>query len=422
MTTNNILRYSLNAFLLFSTLCVQAQTFSHKAKINAVNKAGFYRIPLSANMASLSQAEWQDLRIFDAKGKEVPYVLRRENPYQNNDSYTALNIQLAESGEDWQTLVIENPTKTKLNHLLLDMQNAVTDRSIRISGSDNLEKWYGILDSVNFTVWGNANETTLRQGIRFPSTNYAYFKIEINKKNKEPLNILQAGYSVDTQYKPVYKRVNNIRYTLKEQGQKTHIDFTFDGRNRIDRLQFYVREPKMYQRDVFIKTKSKYRNNKYYTLSRSKHQRNAEQTEETTLNLNNSEGGALTTHFILGNTHQEQFSIDIQNNNNPPLQIDSIVAEQLNAYLVAELKSDTPYFLYMGDSNINAPIYDLVYFETKIPTQIPDAIVDEPTLKQARLAGEDKHKNEQYKLWGAMGILAVFLLFITRNLMKKIEN
>lgn len=421
MTTNNILRYSLNAFLLFSTLSVQAQSFSHKAKINAVNKAGFYRIPLSTNMANLSQAEWEDLRIFDAKGKEVPYVLRRENPYQNNDSYTALNIQLAESGEDWQTLVIENPTKVKLNHLLLDMQNAVTDRSIRISGSNNANTWYGILDSVNFTVWGNANETTLRQGIQFPSTNYAYFKIEINKKNKEPLNILQAGYSVDTQYKPVYKRVNNIRYALKEQGQKTHIDFTLDGRNRIDRLQFYVREPKMYQRDVFIKAKSGYRS-KNYTLSRSKHQRNSAQFDQTELTLNSNEGSVLNTQFILGTNHQQQFSLDIENNNNPPLQIDSIVAEQLNAYLVAELKSDTPYFLYMGDSNITAPVYDLVYFEKNIPAQLSDASVDEPTLKQARLAGEDNHKNEQYKLWGAMGILAVFLLFITRNLMKKIEN
>lgn len=421
MTMNNILRYSLNAFLLCSTLSVHAQTFSHKAKINAVNKAGFYRIPLSTNIASLSQAEWQDLRIFDAKGKEVPYLLRRENPYQNNDSYTALNIQLAESAEEWQTLVIENPTKTKLNQLLLDMQNTETDRTIRISGSDNLEKWYGIRDSVNFTVWGNANETTFRQAIQFPTSNYAYFKIEINKKNKEALNILQAGYSVDTQYKPVYKRVNNMRYTLKEQGQKTHIDFTLDGRNRIDRLLFYVREPKMYQREVFIKTKSGY-NSKNYTLSRSKHQRKAEQFDETTLTLNSSEGGLLTTQFILGGTHQAEFNLDIQNNNNPPLQIDSIVAEQLNAYLVAELKSGTPYFLYMGDSNINAPVYDLVYFEKNIPAQIPEAQIDEPTLKQARLAGEENKKNEQYKLWGGMAILAVFLLFITRNLMKNIEN
>lgn len=422
MTTNNILRFSLKAFLLCSTLGVQAQVFSHKAKINAVPKSGFYRIPLTTNMAALSQAEWQDVRIFDAKGKEVPYILRRENPYQNNDSYTALNIQLASTEAVWQTLVVENPTKIKLNHILLDMQNTETDRTIRISGSNNNETWYGIRDSVNFTVWGNANETTLRKAIQFPASNYSFFKIDIELKNKEPLNISQAGYSVDTQYKPSYNRVNNMKYTLKEVGHKTHIDVNMLGQNHIDRLVFYVHEPSLYQRDVTIKTNVQYRSSKYYSLSRSKHQRNAEHYDENVLTLNSHEGSALNTQFILGRNHQQQFSLDIENNNNPPLQIDSIVAEQLNAYLVAELNSGAPYFLYLGDSNINAPVYDLVYFEKNIPAKLSDAAVDEPILKEARLAGENQHKNEQYKLWSAMGILAVFLLFITRNLMKKIEN
>ena len=413
---------TLSLFLLFCTLGVQAQNFSHKAKINAVPKSGFYRIPLSTNMSALSQAEWQDVRIFDAKGKEVPYILRRENPYQNNNSYTAMNIQAAITNAEMQTLVVENPNKVKLNHILLDMENAETDRSIRISGSNDNEKWFGIRDSVNFTVWGNANETTLRKAIEFPTTNYAFYQLEIKCKNKEPLNIIQVGYSVDTQYKPAYNRVNNMRYTLKELQQKTHIDVSMDGRNRIDRLLFYVREPKLYQRNVHIKTQLQYRSNKYYSLSRSKHQRHAAQYDETELTLNSNEGNALNTQFILGTQHQAQFSLDIENNNNPPLQIDSIVAEQLNAYLVAELKTGSPYFLYLGDSNITAPVYDLVYFEKNIPAQIPDAQVDEPTLKSARLAGEDNRKNDQYLLWGGMGILAVFLIFITRNLMKKIEN
>ncbi|MGI9192341.1 MAG: DUF3999 family protein [Chitinophagaceae bacterium] len=424
MMTITRLRLTYKLSLLFSLCAFQlsAQEFSHKAKIKPVSKNGFYRIPLSSNLAGLAQAQWDDLRVFDAKGKEVPYIIRRESAFENNEDYTAMSVASQETINQVQTLVIENPEKKKINQLLLDMQNAETDRSIRISGSNNKVDWFSISDSLNFSIWGNANETTLRKAIQFPKSNYAFFKLEIKQGNKEALNITQVGYSFDTLHQPHYVRVNNLKYTRQEIGQKTKIDFSFQGRNRIDQLVFYVHEPHQYQREVIIKNQAYRPIGKFYTLERNKHQRRAEYLNENQLTLSSSTGGTLSTQYTLGELHHEKFIVEIQNNNNPALQIDSIVGYQLNAYLVAELKAQTPYFVYVGDSNLLAPRYDLIYFEKNIPQQIPEAQVENPIKKGEVLAGENKRQNETYLIWGAMGLLAVFLLFITKSLMKKIEH
>ncbi|MBU3677097.1 MAG: DUF3999 family protein [Chitinophagaceae bacterium] len=416
------LTYKLSVFFSLCALQLSAQEFSHKAKINPVPKSGFYRIPLSSNLAGLAQAQWDDLRMFDANGKEVPYIIKRESTFVNNEDYTAMNVASQETLNQVQTLVIENPEKKKINQLLLDMQNAETDRSIRISGSNDKVNWFSISDSLNFSVWGNANETTLRKAIQFPKSNYAFFKLEIKQGYKEPLNITQIGYSFDTLHKPQYVRVNNLSYSRNEIGQTTKLNFTFQGRNRVDQLVFYIREPKQYQREVIIKNQAYRPIGKIYTLERSKHQRRAEYLNENQLILSSSTGGALSTQYILGELHHEKFTLEIQNKNDPPLPIDSIVGYQLNTYIVAELKAEAPYFIYVGDSTLNSPTYDLVYFENNIPHQLPDAQVNEPIKKVEPIDGENKRQNERYLIGGAMVLLALFLLFITKNLMKKINN
>ena len=80
MTTKRFLHQTIKISLALA-LCstsLMAQEFSHKAKIQAVPKTGFYRIPLNPGMAAWAQAGWQDIRLFDAQGKEVPYLLKTE--------------------------------------------------------------------------------------------------------------------------------------------------------------------------------------------------------------------------------------------------------------------------------------------------------------------------------------------------------
>jgi tRNA-binding EMAP/Myf-like protein len=422
MTTTPFLRQTIKTTLALA-LCTQtlvAQEFTHKAKVQAVPNSGFYRIPLNPNMAARAQAHWQDVRLFDAQGKEVPYLLKTENPYKIDEDFEAFNMADNTSNDSLQTLLIENPTAKKINRFLLDMSNTETERTVRISGSNNKTNWYSVIDSVPFTLWGKPNESVVRQSIRFPYSNYAFYKIEIKKKNKEALNISQVGFSRDTIRVPTYRKMDGVTFTIKQEGSITRVNATVQPRNIIDQIRFYIREPKQYQRNVVVSTANNVYRSKHYTLSRSK-QRNQVKNEGM-LVLSSEEHGEVFTQFMLGEIHQNEFSLSIENNNNPPLLIDSIVAYQLNSVLFAELKAGAPYFIYLGDSSLVAPQYDLVYFEKNIPKVLPDAVVEPLLLKSENATGEYTGKNDKYMVWIGMGLLAIFLLFITRNLMKKIEN
>lgn len=424
MTTPRILqqtlKLSLALYLTTQALSVSAQEFTHKAKIQAVPKNGFYRIPLNPNMAAQAKDHWEDIRLFDAKGKEIPYLLKPESPYQVNEDYESFNIATNESNDTYQTIIIENPTLKKINRLLLDMNNAETNRMVRISGSKNKTDWFTISDSLQLTLWGQTNESVIRKAIDFPTNDYPYFKLEIKRQNKEALNITQVGFSRDTIHVPAYQRINNLQYTTKQEGSKTIINVTLKPRNHIDQLRFYVREPQ-YKRHATIKTHQNNYNKKTYTLKRER-SRSYEPSNETQLTLSSKENGTLFTSYILGENHQTEFSITIENNSNQPLSIDSLVGYQLNTAVCAELKAGAPYFLYLGDSNLSAPMYDLVYFEKNIPKVLPNAVVEPVKLKSETSDGEYNGNSEKYRVWVGMGLLAAFLLFITRNLMKKIEN
>lgn len=422
MTTKRFLHQTIKISLALA-LCstsMMAQEFSHKAKIQAVPKTGFYRIPLNPGMAAWAQAGWQDIRLFDAQGKEVPYLLKTETNYLVDEDFVAFNMADNTSNDSVQTLLIENPSLKKINRFLIDMSNTETDRTVRISGSNNKSNWYSVIDSVAFTMWGQPNESVVRQSISFPFSNYAYYKIEIKKRNKEALNITQVGFSRDTVRIPAYRKVDGVTFTIKQDASITRINATVQPRNIIHQLRFYIREPKLYKRDVVVSTPGNVYRSKHYTLSSRKKYNNAK--NEGLLVLSSEDHGELFTQFMLGEIHQNEFSLSIENNNNPPLLIDSIVAYQLNTTLFAELKSGAPYFIYLGDSNLNAPQYDLVYFEKNIPKQLPDAVVEPLLLKSDNAMGEYSGTNDKYIVWIGMGLLAVFLLFITRNLMKKIDN
>lgn len=59
------------------------------------------------------------------------------------------------------------------------------------------------------------------------------------------------------------------------------------------------------------------------------------------------------------NIYENELFIDIENNDNTPLDFDSIQLYQKPIYLVAELQANQNYAIYCGDKTLNTPIYDI---------------------------------------------------------------
>ena len=66
----------------------------------------------------------------------------------------------------------------------------------------------------------------------------------------------------------------------------------------------------------------------------------------------------------------QEFLIEIENEDNPPLVISSVEAFQLNRYLTTWLNKGTVHTIQFGQHTLNRPVYDLAFFKDSIPNEI----------------------------------------------------
>jgi hypothetical protein len=61
----------------------------------------------------------------------------------------------------------------------------------------------------------------------------------------------------------------------------------------------------------------------------------------------------------------------VENDDNPSLDVDIHRAFQLDRYLTAFLKKDVDYTIKIGNDDLGSPVYDISFFEDKIPPNPP---------------------------------------------------
>ena len=420
----NMKKYTLAVMLVMgSILNSNAQQFAYKSKVDKVKKDGFYKIKLSPEISAQSNAYMNDLRLFDQTGKEVPYLYKKESPYQSDVDFVSYAILENQTGEEWQTVVVENGAKTPIDLFILEMNNAETDRVVRLSGSNDRNNWFVIRDSFYLSLLGNSSEAYVRTQLTFPMSKYQYYKIEIKQKNKNPLDILQIGYSKNAPKLPSYQQVNGLTFTRLDSNKKTYVRCTLPGANRIDKLVFQIKSPAMYNRMGLLLKQIE--DNYSYPSAQSSGSMKLKRSyskESSDFVLNSDRERIVLTHDFLGNQKLNYFDIEIENNDNEPLQIESILAYQLSSTLTAELRSDKSYFLYFGDSVLQAPSYDINYFESKILVDSNIVLVGAVEPKHKVLADEYSQSNDKLFVWIGIGVVGLLLLFMTRSMMKKMSD
>lgn len=375
------------------------QNFTYKSKINAITKNTFYKVVLSSELSAHSCNHLEDLRIIDNAGKEIPYLLTKESSYSSKSNFIQYSILENKNNYEWQTIIIENPNKDKIDRFILEMKNADANRILQMSGSNNKQKWYVIRDSFYFNSYNNENTSNIQKEITFPSCDYMYYKIDIRNKNKNPLNILSAGYYTNTIQIPSFQSISGLSYKIKTFNKKTYITCICTPANRIDQLRFYISSPNMYKRVGKITNNTENETTKEdYTikplhLSSKLYKRSPESFPSTDFEFNSEVKTIIETENILGNTKTDSFTIEVNNQDNEPLQIDSMSAYQLTTTLTASLDKDKSYFLYFGDSLLESPTYDLPYFQNKIPTDVNTVTIGPVLAKEVKISNEYNNDN-----------------------------
>lgn len=379
-----------------------------KADIEPVEISGYYNIKLSQKIIGLSQSDiLADIRIKDKDNKEIPFFLRSVNPVEEISSFENYILKQNIVKDSLNILIIDNNAKDDISRFCIVAHKADVLKYASIRGSNDQKQWYMVKQESRISNLGystDQNEEILI--IDVPQGNYKYYEITLSNNQKSPLEILRVGKIKNSS---IYGQFTEISLGSFQQldslkNKKTYITFpSLEGTYRISKLEFKVRSKFQYLRHVRL-IDPVYRNSVVFDLS----------SKDDNV-------------FFINDFKLDKYTpIEIENNDNLPLSIDTIKAYGINRYLCAYLDGGKSYSLFIGGANDVLPNYDIEYFRKDIPDDLP---VISTTGLQLIQSGDDVPGERELSwiekplfLWGVIIIVGLFLVFVCVKMIKEVKT
>jgi len=354
---------------------------SYQGKINKVTENGLHQILLSPEVRSVSKNNINFLRIFDAKNNEVPYVIYEGK--SSNSSFKNFTILSKTAVPNVVTsVIISNENALNLDNLTLKIANTSVDKKYNISGSNDQKEWFGLVSNKIISDLNEAGKTSVERNFSFPLNNYKFLKIDFIDKNSLPINVLEA--SLEESHSVNQSKTELQNFTQKIETNKklkqTKITITFQNPQVIDGIGFDISAPSYYLRDSRIlinKTRVYKKSNENYVETISAFQLNSKSKNR----------------FDVQSFFTKEFIIEIDNQDNPALEINKINLFQLPVSILTDLKSNENYTLKI-DSTWSAPQYDLANSGIDFNQNYPVA-----TISNLERLEQSKSKEDAKTFW-----------------------
>lgn len=332
----------LSAFFALSFSFAQ----NYQGKINQVSGNGLHQIVLSSELRSATQNNLDHLRIFDAKNNEVPYVLFEGK--STDLQYENLTIVSKNAVPNKVTsIIVSNEKALNLDHLTLKIANTDVDKTYSISGSNDNQEWFGLVINQKIAGLNDAGENFVERDFAFPLNNYKFLKVDFVDKNSLPINVLEVGLEKNYAVKKSKVELQNFeqKITTDKKNKQTKIKISFKDPQVIDAISFDISAPNFYLRDARI------------VINKTRIQKRAEVDYNETVS-NFQLNSKVKNSFEVSEMFVKEFTIEIDNQDNPELEIKKISLFQSPVSILADLKANENYTLKI-DSKLSAPAYDL---------------------------------------------------------------
>ncbi|MBX3256684.1 MAG: hypothetical protein KF862_21285 [Chitinophagaceae bacterium] len=402
----------LYKLLLIGFTCISKQAvcqFTYKADIEEVKQSGFHKIFLTPELSAKSNADFSDIRITDEAGKPVPYILNREQPVFNERELRAFPLVSRKVTPDSNVQMIFQPAfgnnlmqPQSDSSFVIIMQRAAAYRDASISGSDDLQNWYTIIDRFILDAgnYGNAEQSV--QVVSLPSNRYKYVSITVKNKGLQPVDIIKAGSlfskSIFGRYvelpAPVIRQVDSSN-------RKSYIALRFNGSYPLNKLRVAISNPPLYKRKIIVYDTSGARSIK---------------VAETIID-------PATDSLVLDGGKRKELLLVVENNDDQPLQLTNVTAYQLLHFMIADLQPGKKYSMLMGYPEAAAPVYDLRFFSDSIKVVEEEIAVHAPVPYAGDTVKDVKKGRLPFIwVWVAIGVVLLCLLWLTYRLIKDISN
>jgi len=401
MKKNLFYKFSLICTMLLHLVYCQAQSsFRYKSSLGEIKKAGFYKISLPPAIVAKSRNELNDLRILNDKGNQVPYMLRSGTAVFEEKNFIEFPILDIRKEADKQThVIIQNKTNKTIDELLLVIKNTDAERTVTLTGSDDQKQWFVIKERIVLSNIYIREQDRFIQSLAFPNSAYKFFELIINGKDLLPVNIVKVGLYEGTFHNGEYLRVPEPAITQKDSTDKSsYINLVFDQNYLVNKLQLNVVGPRFYKRRLTILKDQVYSLNNYILSS------------------------GVDASFTI-NIKTEKIKLIIENQDNPPVRIQSVNAYQLSKYLLAYLEPAGKYNLVFGDSTAIAPNYDLEFFKDSLNKTVAEvnlgSIIPIDPLKKL---SKQIHNKNMLTLWSIILAVLALLLILTFRMTKEVTK
>jgi len=405
------LKIRLIAMILTGTVAAKAQVAQYKFKreLDGVHQH-WHVLQLPDELYKYAASDFNDLRIFGTGGKdtvEVPYLIR-----ERTDKITAAetDFRLINQSADGNVFffTFQSLKASIINQIILQFKEQNFDWKVKLEGSNDHMHWFSILD--NYRILSIRNRYTGYQFTRldFPDSQYEYFRLAVKSKEQPELRSAKV-LRMDTV--PGISRViaaRSVKISNDAAAKETLVEIGLPGLLPVSALtvnvqnsfDFYRALRVEYATDSFATAKGLQYN--YHTLF------------EGTLTSFEKPG------FRFPNTVAARLRVVIQNDDNPPLHIDSVLLSGNISELVARF--DHPgysYALYYGNPDVAAPAYEIEKFESRIPDR-PDHITAGREQRNPHFATSTDRPLFENKawLWGIMGLIIVILGWFSFRMLK----
>ncbi len=380
--------------------------YTWQAKVPAVEQSGFYNIALTPDV--LAYRFPQSIRLL-RDSVEVPFLYQEQSGGHDAAQFDTFHItEYTRLAGKSSTLVFHNSKADTLTHFEVLFKNAWIVKTMRISGSNDQQNWFGVTDAFVFdpvSAVGSTSTTTLVKRIAIPSSDYTWYKLEINDSASAPLLIEKIGRYKTNSIAAEYVALPSpqISYAPRNKSHESPVLLQFDRPYRISKLSFNITTPSLYHRNASIATPNGDGMNKIQAFVIS-----SDQPSQVVLD-------------VPGN--YKQLYIVIEDRDNSPLQFGIVKAWQLSGYLTAYLERGYSYLLTGGDPTKEAPVYDLAYFRDSVPTNIP--VIQPATTviipRKPLTATPPPLFKSKWWIWTALVAVITFLAFIVRRMLREMQ-
>ena len=329
-----------------------------KGEINDVKQSGLNQITIAPEIRAVAKNDLRFLRIVDRANNQVPYVI--VDGRNSKESYQPFAIISKENLPDSITsIVIQNEERKEISQFSLQIANSALTKSYSVSGSNDAKEWFGLVQNETLTSLIAAKGTSVSRTISFPSNTYSFLRIFFNDKKSLPLNIISVGIA-ETQLIPEnLLEVTNFSYKISEDKDRkvTLIHFLANNSFQIDALSFDI-ETEYFNRSATIVVERTQKIKKRTAV----YKENAAQ-----FILSSKKDKTIYFDAI----DEKEFTIEIENQDNQPLNISDIKVLQKPIVVISRLLQSKNYQVIV-DTTLSKPNYDLGNFITERSVNFPE--------------------------------------------------